>query len=76
MTIDRSGQIVILSNGFYGFGVIDVKDPLNFTELGEYQNQSFPCGFEKCEITSDHTTIICACRETGLFFYDFTNNNL
>ena len=51
--MDKSGSIIVLANGFYGIGIVEIKDSFHFTEIGKFINDRFPCGFEKCEITSD-----------------------
>lgn len=76
MTRQIGSEKVILTNGFYGFGVVDVSDPSNIKELDKYINTSYPCGFEKCDITLDSLTIICACREVGILIFDFNHNKL
>ncbi|EDK31886.2 MFS transporter, putative (macronuclear) [Tetrahymena thermophila SB210] len=76
VSTDRSNQILIMSNGFYGFGIFNISNPQAIVNIGAYLNTKFSCSFEKCVITSDLHTIICACREEGLLFFDFNNQKI
>ncbi|KAL4506673.1 hypothetical protein ABPG72_000244 [Tetrahymena utriculariae] len=76
ISTDRSNQILVMSNGFYGFGVFNISNPQAVVNIGSYLNEHFLCSFEKCVITSDLQTIICACREEGLIFFDFSNQKI
>ncbi|EAR90813.2 MFS transporter, putative (macronuclear) [Tetrahymena thermophila SB210] len=76
VSTDKSNQILIMSNGFYGFGIFNISNPQAIVNIGAYLNTKFSCSFEKCVITSDLHTIICACREEGLLFFDFNSQKI
>ncbi|KAL4459826.1 hypothetical protein ABPG74_003352 [Tetrahymena malaccensis] len=76
ISTDRSNQILVMSNGFYGFGIFNISNPQALVNIGAYLNIKFACSFEKCVITSDLHTIICACREEGLLFFDYSNKKI
>ncbi|KAL4471732.1 hypothetical protein ABPG74_008625 [Tetrahymena malaccensis] len=76
VSYNYQNNMIILSNGFYGFSVVNVTSSSQVQQIGLFINQQFACSFEKCQITNDTTTIICACREVGLIFFDFTNLKL
>ncbi|KAL4506674.1 hypothetical protein ABPG72_000245 [Tetrahymena utriculariae] len=76
VSYNEQNKIIVVANGYYGFAVLNATNPYSASMIGLFLNDKYPCSFEKCQISNDTTTIICACREVGLFFFDFTNYKL
>ncbi|EAR90810.2 hypothetical protein TTHERM_00141180 (macronuclear) [Tetrahymena thermophila SB210] len=76
VTYNEKNKIIVVANGYYGFAVLNAVNPYSVSLIGLFLNDKYPCSFEKCQITNDTSTIICACREVGLFFFDFSNYKL
>ncbi|KAL4511968.1 hypothetical protein ABPG72_012813 [Tetrahymena utriculariae] len=76
VSYNYQNNLVTISNAYYGFSVLNVTSRSQVQQIGLFINKQFSCSFEKCQITNDTTTIICACREIGLIFFDFTNLKL
>ncbi|EAR94417.2 hypothetical protein TTHERM_00046100 (macronuclear) [Tetrahymena thermophila SB210] len=76
VTYNQKNNFIVVSSGYYGFSVLNVTSESTVQQIGIFINKQFACSFEKCQITNDTTTIICACREIGLIFFDFTNQKL
>ncbi|KAL4511966.1 hypothetical protein ABPG72_012811 [Tetrahymena utriculariae] len=76
VSYNYQNNLIVIANAYYGFSVLNVTSSSQVQQIAIFVNKQFACAFVKCQITNDTTTIICACRETGLVFFDFNSLKL
>ncbi|KAL4471731.1 hypothetical protein ABPG74_008624 [Tetrahymena malaccensis] len=76
VSFNNKNNLILISNEYYGFSVVNATSSSQVEQIGLFINTQFACSFEMCQITNDTTTIVCACLETGIILFDFTNLTL